>query len=129
MRRERPLKVVLVLVGLLFCAGVNPLMPVAKQDLALAMMLSLYVSRGIFLLLASRNPFRAPQLDRFHGLVEFCSRRPGSGEGRRSKRSTSMRWYARRSGGAYALASVRRPNCTCSRVFLGSPYCHTSLCN
>src|SRR5262249_4820829 len=56
MKRERALKVVLVLVGLLFCAAVYPLMLMAKQDPALAMMMSLYVTLGIFLLLASRNP-------------------------------------------------------------------------
>jgi hypothetical protein len=56
MKRERALKVVLVLVGLLFCAGVYPLILMAKQDPALAMMMSLYVTLGIFLLLASRNP-------------------------------------------------------------------------
>ena len=56
MWRERTLKVVLVLVGLMFCAAVYPLMLMAKQDPALAMMMSLYVTLGVFLLLASRNP-------------------------------------------------------------------------
>jgi hypothetical protein len=54
--RERALKIVLVVVGLLFCAGTYPLLVFTKQDPALAMMLSLYVTLGIFLLLASRNP-------------------------------------------------------------------------
>jgi hypothetical protein len=56
MKRERALKIVLVVVGLLFCAGVYPLVLMAKQDPALAMMMSLYVTLGIFLLLAARNP-------------------------------------------------------------------------
>jgi tryptophan-rich sensory protein len=56
MNRERALKVVLVLVGLLFCASVYPLILMAKQDPALAMMMSLYATLGVFLLLASRNP-------------------------------------------------------------------------
>lgn len=56
MQRERVLKVVLVLVGLLFSAGVYPLLMMVRQDPALAMMLSLYVTLGIFLLLASRDP-------------------------------------------------------------------------
>jgi drug/metabolite transporter superfamily protein YnfA len=56
MNRERALKIVLVLVGLLFSAGVYPLMMFVRQDPALAMMLSLYVTLGIFLLLAARNP-------------------------------------------------------------------------
>src|SRR5580693_4785237 len=56
MRRERVLKVVLVLVGLLFTALIYPLVLFVKQEPALAMMMSLYVTLGIFLLLASRNP-------------------------------------------------------------------------
>jgi len=56
MRRERALKIVLLLVGLLFCAAVYPLIMMVKQDPALAMMLSLYVTLGVFLLFASRNP-------------------------------------------------------------------------
>ena len=56
MKRERALKIVLVLVGLLFCGAVYPLVLMAKQDPALAMMMSLYATLGVFLLLASRNP-------------------------------------------------------------------------
>ena len=56
MKRERVLKIVLVLVGLLFCCAVYPLVLMAKQDPALAMMMSLYATLGVFLLLASRNP-------------------------------------------------------------------------
>jgi hypothetical protein len=56
MKRERMLKVVLVLVGLLFLALVYPLVTFVRQEPALAMMLSLYVTLGIFLLLAVRNP-------------------------------------------------------------------------
>jgi hypothetical protein len=56
MGRQRALKVGLVLVGLLFIAMVYPLVLFAKQEPALAMMMSLYVTLGIFLLLAARNP-------------------------------------------------------------------------
>jgi hypothetical protein len=56
MWRERALKVVLVLVGLLFLAAVYPLTMFLSREPALAMMLSLYVTLGIFLLLAARNP-------------------------------------------------------------------------
>lgn len=56
MRREQALKIVLVVVGLLFCAALYPLILMAKQDPALAMMMSLYITLGIFLLLASRDP-------------------------------------------------------------------------
>jgi len=56
MRRERALKFVLVLVGLLFVALVYPLTMFVRQEPALAMMMSLYVTLGIFLLIAVRNP-------------------------------------------------------------------------
>ena len=62
MNRERALKVVLVLVGLLFSAGIYPLVTSVRSELktheesALPMMLSLYVTLGVFLLLAARNP-------------------------------------------------------------------------
>jgi len=56
MIRERALKVVLVVIGLFFCAGIYPLAAFWQQEPALGMMLSLYVTLGIFLLFASRNP-------------------------------------------------------------------------
>jgi uncharacterized protein DUF6632 len=56
MNRERALKVVLVLVGLLFSALVYPLTMFVRREPALAMMLSIYVTLGIFLLLAVRDP-------------------------------------------------------------------------
>jgi hypothetical protein len=55
-RRERALKVALVLVGLLFSATVYPLIAFVRQDPAAAMMFSVYATLGIFLLLAARNP-------------------------------------------------------------------------
>ena len=56
MLRERALKVVLVLVGLIFCGLAYPLIMFVKQAPAMAMMFSVYVILGIFLLFASRNP-------------------------------------------------------------------------
>src|SRR6266436_5560890 len=62
MIRQRALKVVLVLVGLLFLAGIYPAVTSvrdgwhANKEDALPMMLSLYITLGIFLLLAARNP-------------------------------------------------------------------------
>jgi hypothetical protein len=56
MIRERALKVVLVLVGLLFLAGIYPLTMFLWSEAAVAMMLSVYVALGIFLLIAARNP-------------------------------------------------------------------------
>lgn len=56
MNRKRVLQVVLVLCGLLFTAAVYPLVLFWRQQPPLAMMLSLYVPMGLFLLLAARNP-------------------------------------------------------------------------
>src|SRR6266849_9520651 len=56
MNRERALKIVLVLVGLLFLALIYPLTMFLWSEAAFAMMLSLYVTLGIFLLIAARNP-------------------------------------------------------------------------
>jgi quinol-cytochrome oxidoreductase complex cytochrome b subunit len=62
MIRERALKIVLVLVGLIFVAGVYPLVTSvrdgwqANKEDAEPMGISLYVMMGIFLLVAARNP-------------------------------------------------------------------------
>jgi hypothetical protein len=61
MWRERALKAVLVLVGLLFLAGIYPVTmslwhPSPSDDPDDTMMLSLYFTLGVFLLLAVRNP-------------------------------------------------------------------------
>jgi hypothetical protein len=60
MWRERALKIVLALVGLLFSAGVYPLigglLHPADSDTGDTMMMSLYFALGIFLLIAVRNP-------------------------------------------------------------------------
>ena len=72
MRRERALKVVLVVVGLLFSAGVYPLIMMVKQDPALAMMMSLYATLGVFLLLAARNPSEHRSLIAFTAWSSFA---------------------------------------------------------
>src|SRR5713226_6401388 len=72
MNRERALKVVLVLVGSLFSAAVYPLMMFVRQEPALAMMLSLYVTLGIFLLLAARNPSAHRSLIAFTAWSSFA---------------------------------------------------------
>jgi hypothetical protein len=60
MWRERALKVVLVLVGLLFTAAIYPviggLLHPADSDTGDTMMMSLYFALGIFLLIAVRKP-------------------------------------------------------------------------
>jgi Family of unknown function (DUF6632) len=72
MRRERALKVVLVVVGLIFCGLAYPLMMFVKQEPALAMMLSVYVTLGIFLLLAVRDPSANRSLIAFTGWSSFA---------------------------------------------------------
>lgn len=72
MHRERALKIVLLLVGLLFSALVYPLMMFVRQEPALAMMLSVYVTLGIFLLLAARNPSANRSLIAFTAWSSFA---------------------------------------------------------
>jgi hypothetical protein len=72
MRRERTLKVVLVVVGLIFCGLVYPLTMFVRQEPALAMMLSVYVTLGIFLLLAARDPSANRSLIAFTAWSSFA---------------------------------------------------------
>ena len=77
MNRERGLKIALVLVGLLFLAGAYPLMTslwhadasVSEGD---KMMLSLYVTLGVFVLLAARNPSANRSLIAFTAWSSFA---------------------------------------------------------
>jgi hypothetical protein len=66
MIRQRALKVVMVIVGLLFIATVYPIVKMPQEE-TLQMMLNIYVTRGVFLLLASRNPSAN------HSLVAFTA--------------------------------------------------------
>ena len=76
MNRERALKVVLVLVGLLFLAGVYPvtdsLWHANQSDYGDDMMLSIYVALGVFLLLAARNPSANRSLIAFTAWSSFA---------------------------------------------------------
>ncbi len=76
MSRERVLKVVLVLVGLLFSAGIYPLTmslwKMNESDYGDDMMLSLYVTLGIFLLMAVRNPSANRSLIAFAAWSSFA---------------------------------------------------------
>lgn len=72
MIRERALKVVLVLLGLLFLAAVYPLILMLRQEPALAMMMSLYVTLGVFLLLAVRSPATNRNLIAFTAWSSFA---------------------------------------------------------
>ncbi len=77
MNRERALKVALVLVGLLFSAGIYPVTAslwghASQSDWGDDMMLSLYVALGIFLLSAVRNPSAHRSLIAFAAWSSFA---------------------------------------------------------
>jgi uncharacterized membrane protein HdeD (DUF308 family) len=75
MIRQRALKVVLVLVGLLFLAGIYPLVMSFREpnhSEYAQMMLSVYVTLGVFLLLALRNPSANRSLIAFTAWSSFA---------------------------------------------------------
>jgi hypothetical protein len=78
MWRERALKVVLVLVGLFFFVGVYPVADslwhanANQSEYGDDMMLSLYVTLGIFLQLAARNPSANRSLIAFTAWSSFA---------------------------------------------------------
>jgi succinate-acetate transporter protein len=72
MRREQVLKIVLVLVGLLFTAGVIPLTMFFSREPAVPMIMSIYVTLGIFLLLSVRNPPAHRSLIAFAGWANLA---------------------------------------------------------
>jgi succinate-acetate transporter protein len=72
MRRERVLKIVLVAIGLLFTAGVVPLTMFFSREPAVPMIVSIYVTLGIFLLLAVRDPAANRSLIAFGGWANLA---------------------------------------------------------
>jgi uncharacterized protein DUF6632 len=72
MNREVALKIVLTLVGLLFLALAYPLIMFARQDPSMSMMFSIYVTLGVFLLLAIRNPLASRNLIAFTAWSSFA---------------------------------------------------------
>jgi succinate-acetate transporter protein len=72
MRRDRTLKAVLVVVGLLFIAGVIPLTMFFSREPAVPMIMSIYVTLGIFLVLAVRNPAANRSLIAFAGWANLA---------------------------------------------------------
>ena len=76
MLRERALKLVLVLVGLLFSAAIYPviggLRDPAHSDTGDTMMMAIYTTLGIFLLLAARNPSANRSLIAFTAWSSFA---------------------------------------------------------
>jgi FtsH-binding integral membrane protein len=65
MNRGLALKVVLGLVGFIFLASAYPLVTFMRAEPALSMMFSLYVTLGVFLLLAIRRPSESRNLIAF----------------------------------------------------------------
>src|ERR1700689_1465701 len=72
MNRELALKIVLALVGILFLALAYPLTIFIRQDPGVSMMFSLYVTLGVFLLLAIRNPSASRSLIAFTAWSSFA---------------------------------------------------------
>jgi succinate-acetate transporter protein len=72
MNRERALKIVLVVVGLLFTAGVIPLTMFFSREPSVPMLMSIYVALGIFLLLAVRDPAANRSLIAFGGWANLA---------------------------------------------------------
>ena len=78
MWRERALKILLVLLGLFFVAGIYPMITLvrsawqANNEDATPMMLSLYVALGIFLILAVRSPSEHRSLIAFTAWSSFA---------------------------------------------------------
>ena len=76
MNRERALKAVLALVGLLFVAGVyflaTSLWQRSQSEAFAQMMISIYATLGVFLLLAVRNPSAHRSLIAFTAWSSFA---------------------------------------------------------
>jgi hypothetical protein len=72
MKREVALKIVLASIGLLFLALAYPLIMFVRQDPGTSMMFSIYVTLGVFLLLAIRNPLASRSLIAFTAWSSFA---------------------------------------------------------
>jgi hypothetical protein len=92
MNRDRALKVVLVVVGLIFSGLVYPLTMFVRQEPALAMMLSVYVTLGIFLLLAARDPSANRSLIAFTAWSSFAHAALMAGQAFRNLISRGELW-------------------------------------
>jgi hypothetical protein len=72
MNRKAALKTLLALVGVLFLALAYPMMMFVRQEPAISMMFSLYVTLGVFLLLAIRDPSANRSLIAFTAWSSFA---------------------------------------------------------
>src|ERR1700688_4602040 len=70
--RERVLKIVLGVVGGIFLATAYPMVVFVRQEPALSMMFSLYVTLGVFLLLAIRDPSASRSVIAFTAWSSFA---------------------------------------------------------
>jgi len=71
-KRELALKIVLAVVGLLFIALGYPIVVFIRQEPALSMQFSLYVTLGVFLLLAVCNPSASRSVIAFTAWSSFA---------------------------------------------------------
>jgi hypothetical protein len=72
MNRELALKIVLAVVGLIFIALGYPMVVFIRREPALSMQFSLYVTLGIFLLLAIRDPSASRSVIAFAAWSSFA---------------------------------------------------------
>ena len=72
MTRERVLKAVLLVSGVVFVAGLIPLIMLLSREPAVAMIMSLYVPMGVFVLLATRDPAANRSLIAFAGWANIA---------------------------------------------------------
>ena len=72
MNRQLALKIALALIGIIFLALSYPLVIFIRIDPATSMMFSLYVTLGVFLLLAIRNPSANRSLIAFTAWSSFA---------------------------------------------------------
>ena len=72
MNRELALKIALAVVGFLFIALAYPMVVFIRQAPALSMQFSLYVTLGVFLLLAIRNPSASRSVIAFTAWSSFA---------------------------------------------------------
>jgi hypothetical protein len=72
MAPERALRVVLILAGVLFTAGIVPLVIFLSREPTLAMLMSMYAPLGICLLLAARHPEKNRSLIAFAGWANIA---------------------------------------------------------
>jgi len=72
MIRERVVKSVLIVAGVLFLAGAIPLVMFFSRDPTVAMLMSIYVTLGVFLLLAVGDPIAHRSLISFAGWANLA---------------------------------------------------------